>query len=317
MDRANESFNHTISYYDTALNARTAVLAQDHPAVCLFVNDTADAPVLDKLHEQGVRLVALRSAGFNNVDLGQAQNLNLTVVRVPGYSPYAVAEHALAMILTLNRKTHLAYQRVQSGNFSLERLMGFDLHGKTVGVVGSGRIGQLFARMMRGLGCSVIVYDPYPNEEFAQEEGIAYVEREVLFAEAAIISLHCPLTEESHHIINAEAIEQMQDNVMLINTSRGALVDTQAVIRGLKSRKVGYFGMDVYEQEENLFFEDLSGSIIQDDQITRLMTFPNVLITSHQAFFTDQAMHEIAETTLQNIADFEQGSSLKNQVKRN
>ena len=316
MNSANESFNHELSYHDTALSARTAILAQDCPAVCLFVNDTADAPALEQLHEQGVELIALRSAGFNNVDLDRAQELGLTVVRVPAYSPHAVAEHALAMILTLNRKTHLAYQRIQSGNFSLERLMGFELHGKTVGVIGSGKIGQLFARKMRGLGCSVRVYDPHPDESFGQEEGITYVDQPTLFAESAIISLHCPLTKETHHIIDAKAVEQMQDNVMLINTSRGALVDTQAVIQGLKSQKVGYFGLDVYEQEENLFFEDLSGAIIQDDQITRLMTFPNVLITSHQAFFTEQAMRQIADTTLQNITDFERGNPLENRIER-
>ena len=314
MDRANESFRHDISYFDTALTPQTVVLAQDHEAVCIFVNDEANAEVLDKLKEVGVRLVALRSAGFNNVDLRHAQKIDMPVVRVPAYSPYAVAEHALAMLLTLNRKTHLAYERVRHGNFSLERLMGFDLHSKTVGVIGTGKIGRIFARMMRGLGCTIVAYDPYPNEDFAQEDGIEYVSFDELLDRSAIVSLHCPLTEESYHLINAEAVERMQDNVMLINTSRGALVDTPAVIKGLKSRKIGYFGLDVYEQEENLFFEDLSGEIIQDDQITRLMTFPNVLITSHQAFFTSNALTQIAETTLHNIADFEAGKPLDNQV---
>jgi D-lactate dehydrogenase len=314
MDQANTAHQHEISYFDSALTVQTAVLAQDHPAVCLFVNDVADAEVVKKLHGFGVRLIALRCAGFNNVDLRQAEALEVPVVRVPAYSPYAVAEHALAMILTLNRKTHLAYARVRNGNFSLEHLIGFDLHGQTVGVVGTGKIGRVFARMMRGLGCSVVAYDPYPHEAFAQEDKISYVPLSMLFAQAKIISLHCPLTEETHHLIGAEAIAQMRPEVMLINTSRGALVDTAAVIKGLKSRKIGYFGLDVYEQEEDLFFEDLSGAIIQDDLITRLMTFPNVLITSHQAFFTRDAMSQIAETTLRNIADFEQGRALENQV---
>ena len=314
MNRVNESFQHELSYFDTALKPSTVVLAQGHDAVCIFVNDEAQAEVLEKLREGGVRLIALRAAGFNNVDLKKAQELELPVVRVPAYSPYAVAEHALAMILTLNRKTHLAYERVRNGNFSLERLIGFDLHGRTVGVVGTGKIGRTFARIMRGLGCSVLVHDPYPDEALKQEEGVAYVALEQLFTDSDIISLHCPLTKETHHMIDAAAIACMQDQVMLINTSRGALVDTQAVIKGLKSRKIGYFGLDVYEQEENLFFEDLSGVIIQDDQITRLMTFPNVLITSHQAFFTSNALTKIAETTLQNIADFEEGKPLENQI---
>ena len=316
MDRANESFGHELNYHDTMLSLRTTVLAQGYEAVCIFVNDEAKAEVLEALHDNGVRLIALRSAGFNHVDLKRAQELGLTVVRVPAYSPYAVSEHALAMILTLNRKTHLAYARVRNGNFSLERLIGFDLHDRTVGVIGTGKIGRVFARMMRGIGCRILAYDPFPNDEFSQEDGISYVPLEEIWQRAHIISLHCPLTSDTHHIIDEEAVEQMQDDVMLINTSRGGLVDTQAVIRGLKSRKIGYFGLDVYEQEENLFFEDLSGSIIEDDQITRLMTFPNVLITSHQAFFTSNAMTNIAETTLQNITDFEQGNELKNQVKR-
>ncbi|MGB3850434.1 MAG: 2-hydroxyacid dehydrogenase [Tunicatimonas sp.] len=314
MDQANAAHQHQISYFDSALTTQTAVLAQDHPAVCLFVNDAADAAVLEQLHDLGVKLIALRSMGFNNVDLKKAKALEMPVVRVPAYSPYAVAEHALAMILTLNRKTHLAYARVRNGNFSLEHLMGFDLRGRTVGVVGTGKIGRVFSRMVRALGCSVVAYDPRPDEDFGQEDGIEYVSLPELFSRARIISLHCPLTDETRHLISADAIKQMQPEVMLINTSRGALVDTAAVIKGLKSRKVGYFGLDVYEQEEDLFFEDLSGAIIQDDQITRLMTFPNVLITSHQAFFTRDAMTQIAETTLQNIADFAQGDELKNQV---
>ncbi len=314
MDQANEAFGHALSYYDTALAPSTTTLAKGHDAVCIFVNDEADGEVLKMLHNHGVRLVALRCAGFNNVDLKKAKELGIAIVRVPAYSPHAVSEHALAMIMTLNRKTHLAYARVRNGNFSLDRLVGFDLYGKTVGVVGTGKIGRVFARLMRGVGCQVLAYDPHPHEGLSQEEGIRYVALSELWQQSNIVSLHCPLTEQTHHIVNESAIKQMRPEVMLINTSRGALVDTQSVIAGLKSRKIGYFGMDVYEQEEDLFFEDRSGAIIDDDQITRLMTFPNVLITSHQAFFTSNAMTNIAETTLQNIADFEQGRTLENQI---
>ena len=313
MDRVNAQFDHTLSFFEARLRPQTAVLARDHPAICIFVNDQADAETLEALQGYGVQLIALRSAGFNHVDIFRAQELGIKVVRVPAYSPYAVAEHTLAMILTLNRKTHLAYDRVRDGNFSLERLMGFDLHGRTVGVIGTGTIGQVFARMMLGVGCQVVAYDPYPNEAL-QETGVQYVNLPELYAQSDVISLHCPLTKETHHLINQGAIQQMKDGVMLINTSRGGLVDTRAVIGALKHGKLGYFGLDVYEQEENLFFEDLSGSIIQDDVITRLMTFPNVLITSHQAFFTEDAMLKIAETTLQNVRDFEEGKDLVNEV---
>lgn len=312
MDQVNEQFGHELSYFDTGLRPETAVLAQDHPAVCIFVNDQADVESLEALQNNGVKLLALRSAGFNHVDIEKANELGIKVVRVPAYSPHAVAEHTLAMVLTLNRKTHLAYDRVRDGNFSLERLMGFDLHSRTVGVIGTGAIGRTFARVMMGIGCRVVAYDPYPNEELAQE--VDYLGLPELFEQSDIISLHCPLTPETHYIINQEAIDQMKGGVMLINTSRGGLVDTKAVIQALKHRKLGYFGLDVYEQEENIFFEDLSGAIIQDDMITRLMTFPNVLITSHQAFFTEEAMTKIAETTLQNVRDFEDGKELKNEV---
>ena len=315
MDRANAQHNHQLTFFDTSLEVSTAILAHDYEAVCIFVNDKANEDTLRKLHRQGIRLIALRSAGFNNVDLKVAQELGIRIVRVPAYSPYAVAEHTLAMILTLNRKTHLAYNRVRSGNFSLERLMGFDLKGKTVGVIGTGKIGQVFASNMYGLGCTVLAYDPYPNQEFEQEGKVKYVSLDELWEASDILSLHCPLTPDSRYMVNEEAISKMKDAVMLINTSRGALIDTKAVIKGLKSGKIGYLGLDVYEQEENLFFQDLSGHIIQDDDISRLMTFPNVLITAHQAFFTENAMTNIAETTLQNITDFEQGLDLKNEVK--
>ncbi|MEK6478459.1 2-hydroxyacid dehydrogenase [Catalinimonas sp. 4WD22] len=315
MDQANQQFQHELTYYDTSLESSTAILANDYEAVCVFVNDKVKEETLEKLHEQGIRLIALRCAGFNNVDLKKAQELGIKVVRVPAYSPYAVAEHALAMILTLNRKTHLAYERVRNGNFSLERLMGFDLYGKTVGVVGTGKIGQIFASNMHGLGCKVLAYDPYPDEDFEKEGKVKYVSLSEMFEASDVLSLHCPLTEDSYYMIDEEAINTMKDEVMLINTSRGGLVDTKAIIKALKYGKIGSLGLDVYEQEENLFFQDLSGHIIQDDDIARLMTFPNVLITSHQAFFTENAMTNIAETTLQNIQDFEEGKALKNEVK--
>ncbi|MDF9798682.1 D-lactate dehydrogenase [Catalinimonas alkaloidigena] len=315
MDKANRQYQHELAYYDTSLETSTAILANDYEAVCVFVNDQVKGETLDKLHQQGIRLIALRCAGFNNVDLIKAEELDIKVVRVPAYSPYAVAEHALAMILTLNRKTHLAYERVRNGNFSLSRLMGFDLHGRTVGVIGTGKIGQIFASNMYGLGCKVLAYDPYPNEQFEKEGKLTYVSLKEILEASDVLSLHCPLTEDSYHLIDEEAINTMKDEVMLINTSRGGLVDTKAIIKALKYGKIGSLGLDVYEQEENLFFQDLSGHIIQDDDIARLMTFPNVLITSHQAFFTEDAMTNIAETTLQNIRDFEEGKPLENEVK--
>ncbi len=313
MIKANAAYQYELSFFETTLNENTALLADGSEVVCVFVNDQLNAAVIQKLADLQVKLIALRCAGFNNVDLEAARQAQIRVVRVPAYSPYAVAEHALAMILTLNRKTHLAYDRVRTGNFSLERLMGFDLHGTTVGVIGTGKIGSIFAGIMQGLGCQVIAFDKFPNDELANK-GVTYVALTALLEQADIISLQCPLTQESYHMINKKTIAQMKDGVMLINTSRGGLMDAKALIKGLKSRKIGYLGLDVYEQEENLFFEDWSGAIIEDDVITRLITFPNVLITSHQAFFTSNAMLNIADTTLQNIYDFEHGTALKNEV---
>jgi D-lactate dehydrogenase len=265
------------------------------------------------LASHGTSLIALRCAGFNNVDLKAAARLGMRVVRVPAYSPYAVAEHVVAMIQTLNRKTHRAYNRVREGNFSLEGLLGFDLHSRTIGVVGTGKIGQIFAQIMKGFGCEVLGYDVFKNSAF---EAIGrYVALPELLSQSDIVSLHCPLTPETYHLINAEAIEQMKPGAMLINTSRGGLVDTEAAIDGLKSKKIGALGLDVYEQESDLFFEDLSNEIIQDDLFERLTTFPNVLITAHQAFFTKEALENIAETTMQNISDFEAEQPLKNEVK--
>ncbi|HEY1054891.1 MAG TPA: 2-hydroxyacid dehydrogenase, partial [Emticicia sp.] len=297
-----EKYNqaHQISFYEVALNEQSVRLAEGADAVCVFVNDKLNASVIDSLQKSGVQLIALRCAGFNNVDLIAARNANIKVVRVPAYSPYAVAEHALALAMTLNRKTHKAYNRVREGNFSLEKLTGFDLYHKTVGVVGTGKIGGVFSRIMLGLGCKVIAYDKFPDEHLASA-GVNYVSFEELLVQSDIVSLHCPLTESTRHLINAEALAQVKKGVMLINTSRGALIDTQAVVEALKNKIVGYLGIDVYEQEENIFFNDLSEQILQDDTLARLMTFPNVLITSHQGFLTEEALTQIAITTLQNI----------------
>lgn len=295
---------HQLSFFEAHFDARTAALAGDAAAICAFVNDRVDRDALAILKKQGVRLVALRCAGFNNVDLKAANELGMPVARVPAYSPWAVAEHAVALILALNRKTHRAYARVREGNFSLDGLLGFDLHGRTVGLIGVGRIGIVMARIMSGFGCKMIVYDPVPNEEI-EAIGGKHVLLEELLATADIISLHCPLTPETRHLINASAIARMKHGVMLINTSRGAVVDTRAVIDGLKSGKIGYLGLDVYEEEGDLFFEDLSDQLIRDDIFTRLLTFPNVLITGHQGFFTEEALRAIAETTIANLSAFE------------
>jgi D-lactate dehydrogenase len=270
--------------------------------------------MLETLAKDGTELIALRSAGFNHVDLVAAAKLGLVTVRVPAYSPYAVAEHAIALILTLNRNVHRAYNRVREGNFSIEGLLGFDLNGATVGVVGTGRIGAIFAQIMRGFGCKLIGYDTYQNPT-CLEISMEYVQISELFAQSDIISLHCPLTPDTHHLINAEAIAQMKAGAMLINTSRGGLVDTQAAIDGLKSGVIGYLGIDVYEQEADLFFEDLSNQVIQDDTFQRLLTFPNVIVTGHQAFFTSQALANIADTTLSNITEFGKDGSCVNEVK--
>jgi D-lactate dehydrogenase len=314
FDRSNDQGQHDVHYFDPSLNHDTRLLAEGFPCICVFVNDKLDEATIAHLAERGLKLIALRCAGFNNVDLVAAQEQDIKVVRVPAYSPYAVAEHALALILTLNRKTHKAFNRVREGNFSLVRLEGFDLYGRTVGVIGTGRIGQVFCQIMQGLGCRVIAYDKFPNDE-VRAQGIDYVSLETLFAESDIISLHCPLNPETRHLIDRAALDQMKDGVMLINTSRGGLVDTDAVIHALKHRKVGYLGIDVYEQEEKLFFRDLSEMVIEDDTISRLMSFPNVLVTAHQAFFTQNALTQIAQTTLGNIAAFEAGNHLSNEVK--
>jgi D-lactate dehydrogenase len=309
FEAINAIYQHEITFFEAPLNADTAMLATGYPAVCMFVNDVADPDTLNSLAASGTQLLALRSAGFNTVNLQRAAELGIKVVRVPAYSPYAVAEHAVALILALNRKIYRAYNRVRDDNFALEGLLGFDLHGCTVGVIGTGRVGMVFAQIMQGFGCSVLGYDAYPNEQFTQ-----YVSLPELFQKSDIISLHCPLLPETYHLIDQSAIAQMKPGMMLINTSRGALIDTNAVITGIKTGKIGYLGIDVYEQEENLFFQDLSDTIIQDDTFQLLQSFPNVLITAHQAFFTRNALEAIATTTLSNISDFEQGKPLSNEV---
>lgn len=306
---ASSKSQHTITYFKATLDEQTAPLAVGFNVVCCFVQDHVNAKVLKQLAQVGVKLIALRCAGFNNVDLQAAKDLNLTVVRVPQYSPHAVAEHAVALLLTLNRKLHRAYHRTRESDFSLHGLLGFDLVDKTVGVIGTGNIGQVFARIMLGFGCKVLAYDIKPNKQ-CENIGVNYVSLDTLLQTSNIISLHCPLTPDTHHLINASSIEKMHEGTLLINTSRGAVVETQAVIDGLKHGQLGAVGLDVYEEEGDLFFKDLSDTIIQDDAFARLQTFPNVLITGHQGFFTEEALHNIAGTTVDNINGFESGGSI-------
>lgn len=306
--------DHELIFFEPRLTAATAPLAKGFPAVCVFINDRLDAETLKTLVTQGTQLIALRSAGFNNVDLKAAADLGLTVVRVPAYSPYSVAEHAVGLILMLNRKLYRAYNRVRDDNFSLEGLLGFDLHDCPVGIVGTGQIGQCFAQIMKGFGCQLFAYDPYPNPD-CLSLGVTYMELTELLSQSKIVSLHCPLIPATHHIINSKTLAAFQPGTMLINTSRGGLIDTPAVIAAIKSGQVGYLGIDVYEQEENLFFEDLSDTVIQDDAFQLLQSFPNVLITAHQAFFTRNALENIAATTIHNLTDFAEGPPYINQVK--
>lgn len=301
----NPQNNPEMVFFEAHLNEMTARLAEGFDGVCIFVNDQANAEVIQILADLGIRFIALRCAGFNNVNLQAADSANILVMRVPAYSPMAVAEHAVALMLSLNRKTYRAYGRVRDGNFALEGLLGFDMKGKTAGVIGTGRIGLETARILQGFGMRLLGYDPYPNED-AKTYGLEYVTLDRLYAESDIITLHVPLMTETYHMINAYSLKKMKSGVMLINTSRGGLMDTQAVIQGLKDRKIGYLGMDVYEQEETLFFEDHSETIIDDDDFERLITFPNVLITAHQAFFTQEALDNIAEITLSNVRGFDQ-----------
>jgi len=313
FSQANSHRGFHLEFLEVPLNTNTAVLAKGYEAVCVFVNDLVNREVLENLASQGVRLIALRCAGYNNVDLKAAKEFGIPVVRVPAYSPYSVAEHTLALILTLNRKTHRAFNRVREGNFALNGLMGFDLHGKTVGLIGLGKIGLVTAKILKGFSCKVLGYDVQKTKEM-DDLGITFTDLEHLYRASDIISLHCPLTPETFHLINSDSIAKMKKGVMLINTSRGALVDTRAVIEALKQEHISHLGVDVYEEEADLFFEDLSDRVIQDDVFMRLLSFNNVLITGHQAFFTSNALQSISEITLQNIADFGNQQPLINEV---
>jgi D-lactate dehydrogenase len=296
-----------LRFHDFRLEAGTAFSAEGAQAVCVFVNDDVRRRTLESLVRHGVRMVALRCAGFNNVDIESAKEFGIAVTRVPSYSPHAVAEHTIALILTLNRKTHRAFNRVRELNFSLNGLVGFDLHGKTAGIVGTGKIGRIAAQILRGFGMRVLAFDPFPNSDWALQNGVDYVETETLFRQSDIVSLHAPLTPETDHIIGTDSIALMKRGVMLINVSRGRLVHTKALIEGLKSGHVGGVALDVYEEEEGVFFEDLSGEVLQDDELARLLSFPNVLITSHQAFLTQEALGEISRVTIENLRRFTHG----------
>jgi D-lactate dehydrogenase len=314
FEEHNKSYGFKIKYLEVQLNEETAALARGSEAVCAFVNDRINEAIIQQLTGFGIKVLALRCAGFNNVDLRAAKDHNLTVVRVPAYSPHAVAEHAVAMIMTLNRKIHKAYNRIREQNFSLNGLLGFDLYGKTVGVIGTGNIGEVFCKIMLGFGCKVVAFDVRQNDSLIQS-GVEYHPIERVLGVSDIISLHCPLNEQTKYLINDKTIELMKEHVMLINTSRGGLIDTRTVVRGLKSGTIGSLGIDVYEQEEKLFFRDLSDSIIEDDVISRLSSFSNVLITAHQGFFTQEALAQIAETTLSNLKNFQENEKVVNEVK--
>ncbi|MGO4809475.1 2-hydroxyacid dehydrogenase [Cupriavidus sp. 2MCAB6] len=314
LDAANVAEGHQLKYFDDLLEMESAGLAAGYDAVCIFVNDTADAAVLDALKRGGTNLVALRCTGFNNVDLKAAERLGMKVVRVVSYSPNSVAEHAVALLLAINRKIHRAYNRTRDFNFSLDGLMGFDFCGKTVAVVGTGKIGCVFARIMLGFGCNVVGYDAFPTPEF-EALGARYALPGEIGASADIISLHCPLTPQTRHIINADMLLRTKRGALLVNTSRGGLIDTEAAIEALKSGQLGGLALDVYEQEADIFFRDLSSTIITDDVLQRLVSFPNVIVTGHQAFFTHEAMTTICQTTLRSVTACESGKPLTNEIK--
>ena len=314
FNKVNQKYGYDIKYFKGHLNINNVALTKGMDVACIFVNAVADAPVIDELVANGVKLIALRCAGYNNVDLNATRD-RIKVVRVPAYSPYAVAEHTLALMLTLNRKTHRAYNRTREGNFALSGLMGFDMYGKTAGIIGTGKIAKILIKTLRSMGMEILAYDLFPDNDFAAREGIKYVSLDELYANSDIISLHCPLTKETEYIINDEAIAKMKNGVMMINTGRGKLIDTQALIKGLKSKKIGSAGLDVYEEESEYFFEDRSNRVMDDDVLARLLSFNNVVVTSHQAFFTQEALENIAETTLKNIQDFIERRELINEVK--
>ena len=309
FEKANEKAGFKIKFFETKLSADTVDLTKGYDAVCVFVNDAIDAGVIDSLYENGVKLIALRCAGYNNVDIEHAFG-KIHVVRVPAYSPYAVAEHAMALLLTSIRRIHKAYIRTRDHNFSLAGLTGFDFHGKTVGIVGTGKIGRVFADICRGFGMNMIAYDKFP----AKDSGLDYVPLDEIWEKADIISFHCPLTDETRHMVNADSIAKMKKGVVLVNTSRGALIDSEALLEGIKDRKVGAACLDVYEEESDVFFHDYSGHIIEDDTLARLISMPNVIVTSHQAFLTQEALSNIADTTLSNIRQFESEGRCDNEV---
>jgi D-lactate dehydrogenase len=309
----NKHFGYDIKYFKGHLNIDNVALTKGIDVVCIFVNAVADAAVIDELVNNGVKLIALRCAGYNNVDLNAAKG-RIQVVRVPAYSPHAVAEHTLALMLTLNRKTHKAYNRTREGNFALNGLMGFDMYGKTAGIIGTGKIAKILIQILRSMGLRVLAYDVYPDHAFAEQNGVEYTTLENLYKNSDIISLHCPLNKDTEYIINSNSISLMKDGVMIVNTGRGKLINTNDLIQGLKAKKIGAAGLDVYEEESEYFFEDRSNKVIDDDVLARLLSFNNVIVTSHQAFFTKEAMYNIAETTLQNIKDYEQGKALVNEV---
>jgi len=313
FDEANREYGFEIKYFEPRLSPDTVAMAAGFDVVCVFVNDNVNQEVINTLAAGGAKLLALRCAGYNNVNLYAAFD-KLPVVRVPAYSPYAVAEHAAALLLTLNRKTHRAYHRVRDNNFTINGLLGFDIHGKTVGIVGTGKIGKLFAQIMHGFGARLLAFDAFPDQAFAAAHDMQYTDLNTLYREADILSLHCPLTKETHHLISFDAIGKMKPGVIILNTSRGALIDTAALVDGLKSGVIGGAGLDVYEEESDYFFVDKSDTAIADDMLARLLTFPNVLITSHQGFFTVEALTNIAATTLKNVDDFVHGRELVNGI---
>lgn len=314
FDEYNKNYGYEITYLESKLNSETAPLAKGFDAVCIFVNDIVDEKTINILKDVGVKLIALRCAGFNNVDIKKLGN-DLMAVRVPAYSPYAVAEHAVALILSIDRKIYKAYQRTKKYNFTLNGLLGFDIHGKTVGVIGSGKIGKVFINIMNGFGCKVLVYDKFPDEKAAQEMNFEYVDLDRLYRESDIISLHCPLTDENYKMINEDSLNKMKDGVVLINTSRGKLIDTKSLIQKLQEGKIGGLGLDVYEDEEEFFLNDMSNSYIRDEELSILLTMPNVVVTSHQAFFTKEALNKIALDTCENIKEFFETGDCKNRVK--
>lgn len=315
FNEKNKDFGFELRFYKGHLNKNNVILTQGVDVVCIFVNDTANAEVIRLMAANGVKLLALRCAGYNNVDLKAAAECGIAVVRVPAYSPYAVAEYTVALMLSLNRKIHRAAWRTREGNFSLHGLLGFDMHGKTAGIIGTGKIAKKLISILRGFGMNILAYDLYPDYNFARENQVVYTTLDELYHSSDIISLHCPLTEQTKYLINDYSISKMKDGVMIINTGRGQLIHTNALIEGLKNKKIGSAGLDVYEEESQYFYEDRSDKIIDDDTLARLLSFNNVIVTSHQAYFTQEALSNIATTTLQNVRDFTQGKALENEVK--